>query len=252
MPRTERIKSKSGYYHVMLRGIDRQTIFFDRKDYDKFRSVFNLYRSKYCIKLQAWCMLPNHVHLLIRDPSDSISTFFRIFGTSFVYWYNAKYRRIGHLFQDRFRSEPIEDPSYLLNAIRYIHMNPVKDKICTHPEAYEYSSYRYYFSSGRYAADDVLFGLITLQDFAEFHLGKNEDRFLDVDDECPIRLTDEDAIQMLRHALGCEDLSQLKTLPQIQQKTILQLLRNRGVSFHQIHRITTIPVFIIQNLLKNK
>ena len=252
MPRTERILSKSGNYHVMLRAIDRQTVFKDAEDYAKFRFIFNRYRSKYGIKLLAWCMMLNHVHLLIKDTTDSISDFFRIVGTTFVYWYNTKYRRVGHLYQDRFRSEPVEDTSYLLRAIRYIHMNPVDAKICRHPGDYQYSSYSYYFRSGRYTPDTVLFDLISIRDFEAFHFEKNSDKFLDVDDEDKLHLTDDDALRMLRHTLESDDISQIKTLPPTQLKPLLLMLRNRGASYHQIYRITHIPVFRIQNLVKNE
>lgn len=250
MPRVGRIKSASGYYHVMLRAIDRQTIFKDREDYEKFRALFNSFRTKYKIQLLAWCMIPNHVHLLIRDPSESISDFFRVLGTSFVYWYNAKYQRVGHLFQDRFRSEPVEDGTYLLRAIRYIHLNPVHHKICREPDGYKYSSYHYYFHSDSYSADHELFGLITAKDFYQFHQEKNDDKFLDFDDEIILHLTDEEAKRMLTHAIEPIEISQIKTLPQDQQKNLVQMLRIRGASFHQIYRLTGISIRMIQNLLQ--
>ena len=180
MPRAARKKSANGYYHVMMRTVNRELLFKDEEDYDQFRSAFNASREKYKIKMLAWCLMPNHVHLLIKDPEDNLSAFFRIFSSNFVYWYNRKYGRVGHLFQDRFLSEPIEDISYLLKAVRYIHMNPVKANICGKPEEYRYSSYSYYFSSGRYKEDDLFFKTITLGEFRKFHQENNGDGFLDI------------------------------------------------------------------------
>ena len=249
MPRAARIISDSGYYHVMLRKIDRQLLFKDAQDYEKFRSVFNENRSIYGIKMTAWCMMPNHVHLLIKDPNNSISNFFKAFGTSFVYWYNRKYNRTGHLFQDRFRSEPIEDSSYLLKAIRYIHMNPVKAGICAMPEEYHYSSYAYYFQSGRYSPEDELFGLISLSDFEKFHLEKNEDIFLEDGDDKMDRITDEEARRILKITFHCDDFSHLKELSPDQTKALFHMLQKRGASYSQLTRLSGFSVKEIQSLL---
>lgn len=250
MPRRARIKSESGFYHVMIRAIDRQIIFKDEEDYDKYRSVFNSYRKEYGIKLLAWCMMPNHVHLLIKDTSDSISSFFRVFGTVFVSWYNAKYNRIGHLFQDRFRSEPIESTAYLLKAIRYIHFNPVKAKICQDPAVYKYSSYAYYFQSGRYRKNDLLFGEITMEEFEKFHREKNDDNFLDIDDSFR-KITDIAVNQIVNRVLGSGNILLIKDLPDEQKKSLVRILNNEGATCSQIQKCTGLPIQLIESYLSS-
>jgi len=249
MPRTARIISQSGYYHVMMRGIDRQLIFKDEEDYSKFRSLFNHCRSKFKISLLAWCMMPNHVHLLIKDTSNSLSTFFRYFGSGFAQWYNKKYDRVGHLFQDRFRSEPIEDSSYLLKAIRYIHLNPVKVKICSDPAEYQYSSCAYYLQSGHYSSNDMLFGVMPFNDFVKFHYETNDDLFLDVDREDNHTITDEKARSLLKQLFSCDDFIQIRTLSNKQQESLFKLLRSKGASFLQLSRLSGFPISEIQRLL---
>ncbi|MBE6563266.1 MAG: hypothetical protein E7660_05975 [Ruminococcaceae bacterium] len=127
MPRQARIKSKSGIYHVMLRGINQQQIFEEPEDYYKFLEIVEEYKAVSEFELYAYCLMGNHIHLLIKENKEPIEQIFKRIGGKFVYWYNIKYQRVGHLFQDRFKSEPVETNDYLLTVIRYIHQNPLKE-----------------------------------------------------------------------------------------------------------------------------
>ena len=193
-------------------------------------------------------MMPNHVHLLINDTSDSLSRFFRVFGTVFVSWYNAKYDRVGHLFQDRFRSEPIESTAYLLKAIRYIHLNPVKAKICLDPAVYKYSSYAYYFQSGRYRKNDLLFGEITLEAFEKFHWEKNDDNFLDIDDSVR-NISDIDVYKIVNRFLGSGNVLLIEDLPDERKKSLVRILHNEGATCSQIKKCTRFPIQLIESYL---
>ena len=82
--------------------------------------------------------------MLIKPEKEPHEQIFKRIGGGFIYWYNSKYQRTGHLFQDRFKSEPLEDDVYFSTVLRYIHLNPVKAGICKKPEDYKYSSYREY------------------------------------------------------------------------------------------------------------
>ena len=88
------------------------------------------YREAGGCALPGYCLMPNHVHLLIREGNEPLSTLFRRIGASHVYGYNARYGRKGRLFQDRYRSEAVDDEAYLLTVVRYIHQNPVKAGLC--------------------------------------------------------------------------------------------------------------------------
>ena len=126
MPRTARTKSESGIYHVMLRGINQQVIFKDEEDNRKFLEVLNDCKAVSGYKLFAYCLMGNHIHLLIKVEKEDLEQIFKRIGGRFVYWYNGKYSRGGHLFQDRYKSEPVETDEYFLAVLRYIHQNPVK------------------------------------------------------------------------------------------------------------------------------
>ena len=126
MPRKARIESKSGIYHIMLRGINRQQIFEDDEDFEKFLWVLKDVKQLSRFKLYGYCLMGNHIHLLLKPENEPLELIFRRIGSKYVYWYNLKYQRTGHLFQDRFKSEPVESISSFFVVLRYIHQNPQK------------------------------------------------------------------------------------------------------------------------------
>ena len=126
MPRQARRKSKSGIYHIMLRGINQQQIFEDSEDFEKILQILKDCKAVSEYKLFAYCLMGNHIHLLVQEDKEPIEQVMKRIATRFVYWYNIKYQRVGHLFQDRFKSEPVEDDTYFLTVLRYIHQNPMK------------------------------------------------------------------------------------------------------------------------------
>jgi len=88
--------------------------------------------------------MSNHIHLVLKEGEEDLGTVFKRIGASYVYWYNWKYNRSGHLFQDRFKSEPVEDDTYFLTVLRYIHQNPIKAGITGNISNYPWSSYAEY------------------------------------------------------------------------------------------------------------
>jgi REP element-mobilizing transposase RayT len=109
-----------------MRGINRQIIFEDTEDYIQFLESLTRQKETSGIQIYAYCLMSNHVHLLMKEGNVDLGTVFKRIGSSYVYWHNWKYNRRGHLFQDRYRSEAVEDDGYFLTVIRYIHNNPIK------------------------------------------------------------------------------------------------------------------------------
>ena len=103
MPRNARIKSQTQVYHVMLRGINKQNIFEESEDYEKMLQLLQYCIEKSGMELYAYCLMTNHIHLLLKEGNEPLAITFRRLGSKFVYWYNAKYERTGHLFQDSIR-----------------------------------------------------------------------------------------------------------------------------------------------------
>ncbi len=242
MPRAARIKSVSGNYHVVLRGINKQRIFEDAQDYDKFLWILKDRQKLFGFSLFAWCLMPNHVHLLLKEKSAPLSQIFRGIGSAFVYWYNVKYKRTGYLFEGRYRSEPVDDEFYFLTVVRYIHLNPVKGKLCQAPDEYRYSSYNYYFHNSRYSGSDLIFGLMERDALEQFHKEKNDDICLDIDHDGPKRMTDEQAALFVKKAFGIERIAMVQSLPEDQREKVVLSLLKAGAFVKQVNRLTGITV----------
>ena len=150
MPRKAREASKTGIYHVMLRGVNRQDIFECEKDFLKFlylmqRAVFpedeNGKPMPPKLIIYAYCLMPNHVHLLVKEQDIKISDAIKSISVSYAFYFNVKYEHLGHLFQDRFRSETVNDLDYFVTLIRYIHQNPVVAGLVNQVIDYRWSSW---------------------------------------------------------------------------------------------------------------
>ncbi|MFZ5634720.1 MAG: REP-associated tyrosine transposase [Bacillota bacterium] len=144
MPRTPRIKGENKVYHVIQRGNERRNLFNDDKDRKKFLEILSRMKHKYNFKIHGYCLMDNHVHIIIDIMENDISTVMKSINVSYARYFNDKYNRVGHLFQDRFQSELVEDDRYLLELSRYIHRNPVEAHMVKHPGDYRWSSYNIY------------------------------------------------------------------------------------------------------------
>jgi len=130
-------------YHLYNRGNRKAEVFHERGDYPYFLRQLRDYLQEYPVKLIAYCLMPNHYHLLTQQDGDgAISEMMQAFGTSLGKTYNKKYNTVGSLFQGKFRDEHVGDMGYLRYLARYFHRNPVQAKLCRAPEDWEFSNYR--------------------------------------------------------------------------------------------------------------
>lgn len=242
MPRTSRKASESGIYHVILRGINRQAIFEDDEDSACFLDIIEGYKTVSGFEVLAYCLMGNHAHLLIRVGEEPLSTIFRRIASKYVYWFNAKYDRIGHLFQERFKSEPVEDDAYLVTVMRYIHNNPVKAGICRAPEDYPLSSYRDYLGGGGLTDTALALSLMPLPQLIEFTRRPNEDACLDVPGKARVRFTDADARRIMGDIAGCSSTGDFQSLDGEEQRRAVRAMIEAGLSIRQISRIAGMTV----------
>ena len=192
MPRHQRILSENGIYHVMMRGNERKNLFLDEEDKQRFAETLFIKKKETGFLIYAYCLMDNHVHLLLKEGSEGLATMMKRINASYAYYFNQKYHRVGHLFQDRFKSEPIENEKYLLAVIRYIHNNPIKAGMIEKPEQYKWSSYSSYLLPPNPNANMVETELIlsimasdpekAIKEFKMFSLQKDESVFMDVED----------------------------------------------------------------------
>lgn len=137
------------YYHIYNRGNNQQNIFHEPADFNFYLKRLEQGLKKYNFGLIGYCLMPNHVHIILhqRDeygPAKLISSVH----TSYSMVFNKKYNLVGHLFQDRFKQKIITGDVYMKSLLAYVHLNPVKARLCKFPKEYEWSSYMEYAKPG--------------------------------------------------------------------------------------------------------
>lgn len=254
MPRQGRSESKSGIYHVMVRGINRQNIFEDDEDRQKYLNIMQKTKEISQCKLYGYCLMDNHVHMLVREGKEKISQIMKRIGVSYAYWYNQKYERSGHLFQDRYRSESVEDDSYFLAVLRYIHQNPLKAKIVINIDEYLWSSYRAYLANKMRGLIDTefvlgMFGVKNAEAIKEYiRFMSEESPFRYLEDKEKKKWTDDEIRGELAKLLEGRPLNNLNTIEKADRDKILKKLKAiEGISIRQIARITDFGRNIVAN-----
>ena len=162
MPRKPRIEYPGAFYHVFNRGNRRERIYLSDVDYKGFEKMLLKVTEWSGVNLYAWCLMPNHFHLLVETPDGNLSQFMRRLLTGYARYFNVQHKYVGHVFQGRYKALVCDKESYLLELIRYIHLNPVRARIVSHPEDFAWSSYRSRFNDQQ---DNLLDHLTVLEYF---------------------------------------------------------------------------------------
>ena len=191
--------------------------------------------------------MENHLHLIIKVGKEPLEIIFKRICVRYVYWYNVKYRRVGHLFQDRFKSEPIEDDGNFLNVLRYIHQNPIKAGLVNMVGDYPYSSYHCYMEPKGDSLVDIDFTLdmMSRKQLEEFHSEAGEEIYMDIT-EGSFRLTDGEAKEVIRKVSKCENVSEFQSLENKEKTTYIKKLKKEGLSIRQISRLTGVSKGIVE------
>lgn len=142
MPRLPRIVEPNGVYHVFSRGNNKEQIFWDDRDYQTFLMFLGQVASRYGWIVLAYCLMPNHVHLLVRVPAANLSQGMQFLNGAYSRTTNKRRGRVRHLFQNRFGSVHVQTDAHLLGEFRYVALNPVEAGLCRRPEEWRWSSYR--------------------------------------------------------------------------------------------------------------
>jgi REP element-mobilizing transposase RayT len=133
-----------GLYHVISRGNQRQSIYKDDEDYRRFQTLLSEVVKRYSITLYAYVLMPNHFHLLLEVSRAPLSKVMQSLLYRYTRLYNQRYRKVGHLFQGRYRAILCDRDNYLMELIRYLHLNPVRAGMISDPSRYRWSSHRDY------------------------------------------------------------------------------------------------------------
>jgi putative transposase len=147
MVRAPRDWSPGTTYHVTARGNRKQDLFHDYEDRRKYLTYLQDTKDKNPTTIHAYCLMSNHIHLLIETHHVPLEKIIRTLHTRYAVYFNKKYDYVGHVFQGRYGSTKIDTPSYFIKVSRYIHYNPVEAKLTVHPEKYPWSSYPFYINA---------------------------------------------------------------------------------------------------------
>jgi len=239
MPRTARKIGGSNIFHVMLRGINRQDIFEDDEDRLQFMSILFRCKDISGFRLHAFVLMSNHIHLLLEPAGESLDMVFRRIGTRYAVWYNRKYQRAGHLFQDRFRSENVETEQYYQTVLRYILQNPMKAGMEKRPGSYRWSSYLAY-EKGKSILTDTQYALEIFgsrEKLLKYVMESNNDSVMDEADH-DWRLRDDSAKEIVRRITGCMAVADFQRFDLAEQKEFARKLYMERLSIRQIARMT--------------
>lgn len=253
MARQAREKSQSGIYHVILKGIDARVIFLEDLDRVKFMKQLLKARERGDFGLIAYCLMDNHVHLLIEESKkESIGKSIQRITIGYVLWHNHKYGRCGHLFQNRFNSESVEQEQYFLTVVRYIHQNPVAAGIVKSPSDYEWSSYRQYIASYHnqisYIDKGRIIGYFDTQDKFEVFMNAVQQKEC-MEFEVRKRYTDEELRRLIYNQFSQVHFIE-KMKNEDRNRLLKDIYRKTGASIRQIGRVLNMGRRIIENAIQ--
>lgn len=248
MPRIAREKSQTGIYHVMLRGIDKRDLFLNESEYQKFIDYIQKAREKSEFTVYAYCLMTNHIHLLIKTPTETqdIGDIVRRITVGYAQYHNIKNGRTGHLFQNRFRSEAVENDRYFLTVLRYIHQNPLKAGMVKNIEDYKWSSFHAYFDKEKTLVE-TKFALDFFGDsknLMTFMKQNNNDQCLEYNPK--IRHTDEDLKEFIASFVNIKTLNELDI--KARNKVLANIKEVTTSSNRQLSRVLNIGRGIIEKV----
>ena len=259
MPRHPRNLSQTGIYHVMLRGINHQDIFRKKDDFRKFLLILHNMVSpkeepkhssrKHC-SILAYCLMPDCAHLLIKEGADSISEVIRKMALRYAIYYNSNYNHTGRLFQDRFKSESVNDETHFLTLLSYIHQLPVAANLCHHVEDYDWSSWREYLHApnrvSNFCAVNKVCDRISRQHLInQVNTPLPKAMLVHSFDRYRGFVPDASVIEFLKVTFHVESPRDIKLYPQKRRYQVLKEAKDFGASIRQLSRLTNLSEYFI-------
>ncbi len=245
MARMPRTISSTDLYHLMTRGVARCIIFEDDADREMLLGLLHDDARDATVQIYAWCLLDNHYHLLVRGDMEDISTMMLKVNSRYARYFNTRHGRVGHLFQDRFGSEPVETEDYLLTVVRYIHQNPIKAELCDSCD-YPWSSYSTLRDDSWPDPQQPAAQLFdSREDFIRFH---------EILAPCPgcidigrprRGVPSEEALEVARFALGETRVEEVAGLSRTQRNEALRRLKGAALTLRQIERLTGVSKSVV-------
>jgi len=252
MPRKPRIEI-AGFYHIINRGVEQRVVFKEFDDYEYFEELMCLYAKSFGITIHNYCLMSNHYHLLLEIKSPNLSKFMRQLNMNYSIYFNKKYKRVGHLWQGRFKSWYVTDEAYLYTLMCYIEQNPIKANMIKSIEEYPYSSYHYFLDFKK--IPECLKNSWIVQNY------KDDSKAIEAFLTSPIDMTQ---LQELKTASSLVEAPNIDKRPKIEElkklfkntqniqernKTILQAIQ-KGYSQHMIAKVLGISQQAVFGVIK--
>ena len=236
IPRKIRVLTETGLYHVIMRGINKQIIFEKPMDYQIFLQILQFYKEESNFKLYAYCLMDNHIHLLLKEGDIPLADLIKKIEVKFARNYNYYYQRCGVLFQDRYKSEPITTEAYFLTVARYIMQNPMHAGLEKAPGTYKWSSFFAYCKMDNSFVDvDIMRHYFKIQkDMLDFFCTDTKEKCM----EYYSRLPDEEALRIMQEKTNCIGPMDFVEMRISERDRLLEILLKEGISIRQLSRIT--------------
>lgn len=241
MPRSRRNLEEFGFTHIITRGNGKQVVFEDSSDYRFYLSRLEKYSAETGVTVCAYCLMENHMHLLVLGASAAIPQLMRKLGTSYAMYFNRKYERTGSVFEGRYKNVIIPNARALLSVFRYILQNPAKAGICP-AHHYPWSSYSLYGQEDTFVDSTHLFELIGDK--------KNLQELLRIPEDLPYHefsnRSDDYAKTIISKLLKTKNTLILQQMTKAARDVALRLLKKAGLHYKTIQRYTGIGLSTIR------
>ena len=246
MARQARLQSPTDYYHIMMRGNNKEKIFArdDLKSY--FLDCLTEQYEEGLLDIAAYCIMNNHVHLVIKANFGNLSKALKTINTKYAMRFNYLNDRVGHVFQGRYKSEIIGNDIYLLNVIRYVHNNPIKAKLVKELHSYKWSSFNDYIETNITISGNqkefVIGCYNSIDKFIEFHKETDNNEYLDTLEEIEEYRMDiaQKIISKYFRDNGINEIIEIVKNPFHIEQLVKLLLNNSRLSQRQIAKLLCI------------
>ena len=255
LAKKQREFSSTDMYHIILRGNDKNDIFYDNQDRKMFFKVMKITKEKFKYNIYSYCLMNNHIHMVIKIKDEFLSKALQSLEIRYSAYFNKKTNRTGHLFQNRFFSKKIEDLNYFLTVCKYIHRNPEKANI-EKTQDYQWSSFNEYIGKEKYIDKNILMYYFdnNIENFKKYTL-QNDDKeqlYNLSEFEMKNKLSEDELIEIIKKKFDLKNASDVSIISEEERERILFSLKElkelKSTSIAQISRVTKVTEYFIKKL----